>query len=482
MALDYSKWDKIELSDDSDIEVHPNVDKRSFINAKRRQIHEQRHLRKQQIGLYKNEIVMNEYLLKLLNKFTSSLVEHSCEPTEDLVMKALIQLSADDHSHAPQPAPKSSSYVQMMASLVDVINKEINDENPKDRWKALINKLQEHRDKLVQQTIDTHKRLGSLETEENSKITSDDVYEGFSVGHINKTQDHKLTPKKDISSDVPQHSPPLKYPTAISPQQGRSILSASSADVEDIGGDSDESVEHIEPSELGKKFAQISIGGYRECFQFISEHPVVVSEKETDGLLIDAFNSQITGREVYAKQCVHHALLLQYCRQLGRDGVSLFFKRITTPGHQAQKVFHDDVEQTYSRIRERAKEITTERAMASQGVEQIQLHALDPNTTISINIPPPNSVNPEIEAARQIFESFPPGLRTALENGRLEEVNLVLGKLSVEAAEEIVGLLGKAGMLSLDSQIIDATTEDGKKVLHQIEEQQQFEKWDMKGL
>ncbi|KAF8248437.1 hypothetical protein K440DRAFT_600059 [Wilcoxina mikolae CBS 423.85] len=483
MVLDYSKWDKIELSDDSDIEVHPNVDKRSFINAKRRQIHEQRHLRKQQIGLYKNEVLMNEYLLKLLNKFTSSLVEHSCEPAEDLVMKTLIQLSADDHSHAPQPPPGTPSYVQMMASLVDVINQEIDDEKPNDRWKALINKLQEHRDKLAQQTMDTSKRLGTLEKEEHSKITSDDVYEGFSAGHINKSQDLKLTSKKkDITSDVTQDSKQLKYPTAISPQHDRSMLSASSADVEDVGGDSDESVEHIEPSELGREFAQISIGGYRQCFQFISEHPVVVSEKETDGLLIDAFNSQLAGREVYAKQCVHQALLLQYCRQLGRDGVSLFFKRITTPGHQAQKVFHDDVEQTYSRIRERAKEITTERSMASQGVEQIQLHALDPNTTINISIPPPNSVDPEVEAARQIFESFPPALRRALECRRLEEVNVVLGKLSVEAAEEIVGLLGKAGMLSLDSQIIDATTEEGKKVLHQIEEQQQLEKRVMKGL
>jgi cell division cycle protein 37 len=27
--MDYSKWDKLELSDDSDIEVHPNIDKKS---------------------------------------------------------------------------------------------------------------------------------------------------------------------------------------------------------------------------------------------------------------------------------------------------------------------------------------------------------------------------------------------------------------------------------------------------------------------
>ena len=37
--LNYAKWDNLELSDDSDIEVHPNVDKKSFIRWKQRDIH-----------------------------------------------------------------------------------------------------------------------------------------------------------------------------------------------------------------------------------------------------------------------------------------------------------------------------------------------------------------------------------------------------------------------------------------------------------
>lgn len=49
MAIDYSKWDKIELSDDSDVEVHPNVDKKSFIKWKQQSIHEQRFKRNQDI-------------------------------------------------------------------------------------------------------------------------------------------------------------------------------------------------------------------------------------------------------------------------------------------------------------------------------------------------------------------------------------------------------------------------------------------------
>jgi hypothetical protein len=63
-------------------------------------------------------------------------------------------------------------------------------------------------------------------------------------------------------------------------------------------------------------------------------------------------------------------------------------------------------------------------------------------------IPEKDSDDPAIQEARGIFESFPPGLQRALESGSLEEVNKVLGKMSVEEAEEIVQKLGEVHPLS----------------------------------
>jgi cell division cycle protein 37 len=207
----------------------------------------------------------------------------------------------------------------------------------------------------------------------------------------------------------------------------------------------------VEPSALGLQFAHIKMGDYRACLQFISQHPEVLAEKETDGLLVLAFNSSIDGKADFARQCVHQGLLLQYCRALGKDGVGLFFKRITTQGHQARKVFFDDVNSTYERIRSRSKEIEKQRALeeANGGVEQIQLHAVDPGTTINITIPPAISEDPEEIKAREIFNKFPPGLQKALESGSLDEVNKVLGNMSVDEAEEVVGQLGEASCVNL---------------------------------
>jgi cell division cycle protein 37 len=44
-----------------------------------------------------------------------------------------------------------------------------------------------------------------------------------------------------------------------------------------------------------------------------------------------------------------------------------------------------------------------------------------------------------------------------LERGALEDINVVLGKMAVDEAEEIVELLGQGGMLSIEPTIIDTT-------------------------
>lgn len=144
--------------------------------------------------------------------------------------------------------------------------------------------------------------------------------------------------------------------------------------------------------------------------------------------------------------------------------------RITTPGHQAQKVFLDDVNSTYERIANRTAELATKPADPSAGAtEQIQLHAVDPGTQININIPKPGSSDLIEAKAREIFVQFPPGLQRALESGQLDKVNEVLGKMSVEEAEEVVEKLGEGGMLSLERGVIDGTTEEGRERLAKLE-------------
>lgn len=103
------------------------------------------------------------------------------------------------------------------------------------------------------------------------------------------------------------------------------------------------------------------------------------------------------------------------------------------------------------KIKTRAREIALQRAKdeaegRTEAVEQIQLHAVEPGTVINIKIPPENSEDPAERARRDIFDSFEPEMKKALETGSLDEVNKVLGEMKVDEAEELVGKLGEVSI------------------------------------
>lgn len=503
MPVDYSKWDALELSDDSDIEVHPNVDKRSFIRAKQNQIHQQRFDRKREIDTLKYERIINDGLLERINALLDALKKHQADAgktdPDQLVFQALIE-SAGDPSKDDPPKPPEGVYTQqkepqpryskMMGSLVDQVKKEVDEKKSSDRYKDYIDGVYGHLTKVQSLQQELLKKLAQLEQEEKAKITSEGIRDGFNTSHVSKNTSKSPPASKSTSKAELLNKPSSAAATGLSsthrsslqPDDG-AVSSGAEADVEDHsliaeheGDEEDTSSMKLTPD--GKRFAKIPLHDYRSLLQFISQNPDIVSESTQDALLVEAFNAQMKGKDAYAHTCVHHGLLLQYCRQLGRDGVAMFFKRITTKGHQAQEVFNKDVADTYHRIKSRAAELVKEDAEGDnpQGVEQIQLHAVEPGTEIHINIPQPNSED-EIEIeARKVFEAFPPGFQRALETGSLDKVNEVLGKMSVEEAEDVVEKLSNAGMLSMQEGVIDATNEEGQARLKQIEEQSRLSK------
>lgn len=496
MPVDYSKWDALELSDDSDIEVHPNVDKRSFIRAKQNQIHQQRHERKHRITTLKYERVINDGLLLRIDALLKALDAHKKDietkqpaaEVDEVVFDALMDVSGDGSLGADQPPTPPEgvhtqqdqpSYSKMMGALVDQVKTEVEKAKAVDgmeRYGAYLTGIGAHDTKVKGLQKDLNVELTRLEKEEAGKITSESIHTGFDSSHVAKGAPAAVT-KTSKSSE-----PELLNPVRPSPEAGAQTA-GSEADIEDgalnpaPGEDNDDD---MEASPLAKEFGKIRYGEYQQSLRFIGSHPEVLAEKETDGLLVEAFNAQSNAtnkkEEEYARQCVHQALLLQYCRQLGKDGVGLFFKRIQTPNHQARKLFLDDVNSTYARIRERTAELAKQRDEEGGDKEQIQLHAVDPNTKINIVTPPPldQCQTDDEKASREIFDSFPPGLQRALQGGSLDKVNEVLGKMSVDEAEQVVELLGNGGMLSLEEGVIDATTEEGKKKIEEIERTKQM--------
>lgn len=484
MPVDYSKWDALELSDDSDIEVHPNVDKRSFIRAKQNQIHMEREQRKNHILTLKFERSVNDGLLKRISGLLAALKSHasdapassSTSPVQhaaQVAFKAVME-SAPKNPEDDNPPPKPEgvhlggeplpTYSKMMASVLDQVNKALEEKKvePEKRYEAMVEEVGVHLKRVEDLQKELQVKLDELEGEEKKKITSENYHTGFDSSHVNKS----ASPASDSKPKEKQAQPELlnpEYERKLAAQQDQPALPAQTS-----GGNDDD--DFVEASSEAKQFSRIPMNDYRRSYEFITAHPHILAEKESDGLLVEAFDASLENKEDFARQCVHQALLLQYCRALGKDGVPLFFKRISQKSN-AHEMFFKDVQDTYAKIRTRSRQIAAERAAegASGGVEQIQLHAVEPGTTINITVPDPTSEDEQVKQARAIFEGFKPELRKALESGSLDEVNKVLGDMKVEEAEEVVGLLGDAGCLSLEEQIIDATTEGGRKQLEEME-------------
>ncbi|KAK9448137.1 Cdc37 N terminal kinase binding-domain-containing protein [Limtongia smithiae] len=378
MVIDYSKWDKLELSDDSDVEVHPNVDKKSFIRWKQRDIHEKREERRHEIAVLKAESEMNAVLIARLTKIITGL-EHIRDnpPSKDpsyvrdrLISEALVfekneivrpvlRNAGSDGSNVPEEEEEGHSYVEMLESLIRLVKAEVEQLPDNEQDEGLIVGFAKHRDKLAQLQKECLERITSLQNEEAKHITSEDLHIGF-----DSTQVSKAT-KLDETSKAAKHKKKDKVETI-------EVLNAPSATaVTPMAAPPKDTEEDFRISPLAEQFANIDLGKYDMCLKFIGKHSEVVSEEEADGILFEAFELEMTGKFALAKQYVHNALLLQYCARLGRDGVTVFFGKIMTSSHPALGAFMQDVEQTYRHVKERSLVLLEERAKAAEGEEEV---------------------------------------------------------------------------------------------------------------
>lgn len=149
---------------------------------------------------------------------------------------------------------------------------------------------------------------------------------------------------------------------------------------------------------------------------------------------------------------------------------------------RASIVFEKDVEDTYNHLCERVRISKAEEDAVAAGTEQIQLVPENPDHTITFNVPdgpPPENIQLEGEELRDVdpeavrkalqmrwnvFQSFKPELRAALESQSLERVNKVLGSMKVIDAEEIVKMLDLAGILNFSEHgVRDGTGQDAEE-------------------
>ncbi|KAI0916839.1 hypothetical protein AcV7_005786 [Taiwanofungus camphoratus] len=465
MPLNYSKWDALEISDDSDIEGHPNVDHKSLVRWKQRDIHEKREMRKQRIAQLNADIACNDVLAPRLRAITDEVEKQGPAHFSSLVERFKTNPSPEA---PPTNAPQQKTYDEMLLALMLTVWEEAKKEGcEKDDprlQEALVKGLKKHVLQMGDHQGELKKELAELEEEAKKRITSEDIRDGFDSHYVPPKP--APPPIKGAKTEPPKTTATTTDFEVLNPKgvaaaettfaQGSST-SATSADDDD---------ELPELTSTLEEFSRLPLRGYEESWEFIKMHRDVIVPGASDALLVAAFKAQSNGQSRHAQQCVHQSLLLQYCDKLGGDGVRVFFRKMVSGDLRATSVFEKDVAETYAHLVERVRISKAEEAATAAGTEQIQLVPENPNQSITFNVPdgpPPENIQLEgpgfedvnMEDVRRalqmrfdVFQGFSQPMQEALKSQSLDQVNRVLGNMRVEEAEEVVKLLDVAGILS----------------------------------
>lgn len=474
MAIDYSKWDKIELSDDSDVEVHPNVDKKSFIKWKQQSIHEQRFKRNQDIKNLEAQVGMYSFLNKRVDKLLGSLADEDLAE-QDKVIKFLNEnFDKNEKSVGENVDPQIATYNEMVEDLFDQLRRDAIKDGQDPRNGAVLRELMlKHRKKIDDVTKEANEKLKQLYKEKQAHISSDDIHTGFDSSFMNKYKKEEERKARELEKSAEKAGVTRTSETALPPKSiaeastGTQIINEeaqeSQQSVQTQSTTDDEDMLHLFPET--EQFSKIPTGDYKKSASFLMENYQIITEQQKDALMMKAFESQLKHDEKRTYQILHQAEILAFIDSIYnvqrsptldvqrlKNSIEVFFKRVFLESRieAAKAQFLDSVNTKFEHVKKRCVILEEEeRNNEGQGVETIQLKTVDESTQIEFELPDFESSDPnEIERVK-IFGQLPKNLQEALKTKDLDTVNEAFADLPIDIAEHALDLLGEAEIIKV---------------------------------
>lgn len=452
MAIDYSKWDKIELSDDSDIEVHPNVDKKSFIKWKQQSIHETRTKRNQDIKNLETQVDMYACLNKRVDKLLSNLKDDELTSKDSISKYLNINFDKSEKSEGENVDPDIPSYNEMVEDLFEQLEKDAvkDGKNPKD-GKVLRNLVSKHREKIDKVTVEAKQKLQELYLEKSAHISSDDFSTGFDSGFLNKKSTEENSKLESAMKEV------------VATNTGSSPSTSSSTELPKMPLNFIQYEDVMQLAPETETFGDISSSDYKGSQAYLLQHMPIISEQQKDALMMKAFEYQMNNDEMSAYRVIHQSELLAYIREIYdmkkidslivkemTDVIEMFFKRVIFGTNLAGKQsFLQSVQAKFDHVKKRVKVMEEEQEAEQEGVETIQLKSLDESSELEVNLPDFTSTDPDEKKRVEAFKKLPTEMQEAIKTKNLDKVNEVFAETPIKEAEEYLELFGEADIIGV---------------------------------
>ncbi|CAI1829493.1 hypothetical protein SEUBUCD646_0B02900 [Saccharomyces eubayanus] len=454
MAIDYSKWDKIELSDDSDVEVHPNVDKKSFIKWKQQSIHEQRFKRNQDIKNLETQVDMYSHLNKRVDKILSTLPEKDLVDLSAVTKFLNANFDKSEKNKGENVDPEIATYNEMVEDLFEQLSKDLAKEGKDSRDASLLkNSILKHRAKIDSVTIDAKKKLDELYKERNAHISSDDFHTGFDSSFMNKKKEEAEKLEAAASS-----APKSTSDSSILNKLVKSSTPQAFIKFED---------DPMKLAEETEEFGKIHVNEYSKSQKFLLEHLPIISEQQKDALMMKAFEYQLHGDDMMTLQVIHQSELMAYIKEIYdlkkipflnpielSNVINMFFEKVIFNKDKpiGKESFLKSVQEKFLHVQKRSKILQQEEMDESnaEGVETIQLKSLDDSTELEVNLPDFNSKDAQEMEKVKVFKTLlPEEMQQAIMTKNLENINKVFEDIPIEEAEKILEVFNDIDLIGI---------------------------------
>ncbi|KAJ2781860.1 hsp90 co-chaperone Cdc37 [Coemansia javaensis] len=470
MPLDYSKWDNLELSDDSDVEIHPNIERGTFIRLRQRKIREDREKRRVRLERAEALVAMNRDLAQRIAQLRDE-VEAADEPGMEAIaaqwaqdversraFKAERDAAIKDGAEAVQPTEEQMLDALKARISDDLLRAAAKLDTPEARRREYVAQLSAHIAKLQKSQQDAEREAEEARNDIARHIDPESIsHSGFDRSVVTKaaaSEDPKGKAKAK-AKDTKTVKQTVSAVEVLNPESvGKFDRGAGGGDDDDDDTDEDDAVDEAGNLRLdsdSKEFAGLKT--MEDSMDYIRKHLNIVSEEKTNQILGHAFTHELAGRKKLARQYVHQGLILTYIMELGASGVNMFAQRMGAKG-PARDMFEADVDSRYKHIEGRCKVIQNESEQQADEIESIQLQTDNPDAPIRISVPDESAESAEDPERLELFRQLPEAFRDALKVGTISALNEVLATIPGPEAERILGICGQGKFLHIDEEIV----------------------------
>jgi len=319
--VDYSKWDHIEVSDDEGEDCHPNIDKNSWIKWKKeakerkKQIEEEERKKAEQDHLKRVDTI-KEVETQIKEKEGQENQEKEVQALkkqlEDLRKKDeeyLAKKKKEEEFNKKHPVWDEKSICRDSYSKT-IINK------PVDPLEELKKEVPKSKETAPKETAETAPKEAPKETKKENAAN------GSFKEKTNETEEKEMTEEEKRKAEEEQ-----------------ALV--------------DEYVKQMEIK--AHKFAAAK--DYDQYFDAIKQHPEIICTETHQYLLLHTSDFIKNGHDEISKRYLKAACIVNYCLELGGDGVSLFFARMRDPNPRWRMEFEKDHISYWHRIREKLDEM-----------------------------------------------------------------------------------------------------------------------------